>query len=161
MRLIFLIVLAFPYMSFGHGGNVHTKQEAEPLNQNDPLVNIYANINLHYKHLVEPIFKAKCFDCHSALTKYPWYYSIPGINLLMNSHIKDARSHIDMTDGFPFKSHETPQADLKELKKTVINGNMPPWYYRPFHEGSELTTNEAKTILGWIEESLAKLKESK
>lgn len=161
MKTAFFFILLYPLFVLAHGGKTHSEKEKVPMKPTDPILNAYKSINEDYKIKVAKIFESKCFDCHSSKTTYPWYYQIPGVNLLMNSHIKEAREHIDMTNGFPFKSHETPLADLKELEKTIVKGTMPPWYYTPFHKNSKITANEQKTVLNWIRVSIEQLKELK
>jgi uncharacterized membrane protein len=161
MKVLVLMLLTFPTLLNAHGGKTHSKNEVEPIKRSDALVEVYKSINADYEAKIEPIFQAKCFDCHSANSKYPWYYQIPGVNLVINSHIKEARGHIDMTEGFPFKGHLSPIEDLKELKLTIERGAMPPWYYKPFHKNSEIKPQEKMTILNWINESLVKLEEKK
>lgn len=160
--LIILLLVSFEV--FGHGNIKHTDKKTSgdrPLTMKDSFKSVYENINMNYKLQVEIIFKSKCFDCHSAQTKHPWYYQIPGINLLMNSHIKEARSHMDMNEGFPFKGHGTPFEDLKELEKTITENTMPPLYYKVFHSNSSLTQEEKDKIINWINNSKHQLKELK
>lgn len=159
MRALLFLTLLIPQISYGHGGIDHSKADGKVPKQNDTFQDAYKSIGEQYKSKVEVIFQAKCFDCHSDKTNYPWYYSVPGVNLIMNSHIKEAKSHIDMTEGFPFKSHMSPREDLIELKKTIVKGSMPPWYYKPFHKDSEITSKEKEIILDWIDTSLNKLGE--
>lgn len=161
MKCLLLSLLLLPQLSFAHGGKDHSINEGKVDKKTDTFQDAYKSINENYKSKVEAIFQSKCFDCHSDKTKYPWYYSVPGVNLIMNSHIKEAKSHLDMTGGFPFKSHETPREDLIELKKTIVMGSMPPWYYKPFHQDSEITSKEKEVILNWVETSLNKLGEKK
>jgi hypothetical protein len=66
-----------------------------------------------------------------------------------------------MTNGFPFKGHASPEKDLKEIKKVILNNSMPPWYYKPFHASSELAPEEKNEILNWINLSLTKIGEIK
>lgn len=161
MKNFLILTLLIPQISFGHGGIDHSKAEGKVSPQNDTFQDAYKSITEQYKSNVEIIFQAKCFDCHSGKTNYPWYYSVPGVNLIMNSHIKEAQSHIDMTDGFPFKSHLSPREDLVAIKKSIVKGDMPPWYYKPFHKDSEITSKEKETILKWIDNSLNKLGDKK
>lgn len=156
-----IILLMIPLTVFGHGNIKHSEKKEShqtSVKVDDSFVAIYKNINAEYKIKVEAIFKGKCFDCHSGQTVYPWYYKIPGVNLLIDSDIKEARSHLDMSDGFPFKGHGTPMQDLGELEKTVKSNSMPPLYYKLFHDNSSLTEIEKKIILKWIRESKMQLK---
>ncbi len=159
-----IILLLISFEALGHGKVKHVDKKAsdhQPLIMKDSFKSVYEKINMNYKLQVEPIFMSKCFDCHSAQTKYPWYYQIPGINLLMNSHVKEARSHMNMNEGFPFKGHGTPLEDLKELEKTITENSMPPFYYKVFHSDSSLTHKEKNRILLWINNSKLQLKELK
>lgn len=156
--LLFLILSSHV---LAHKGKDHSKKEPQASLRADPFIEIYKEIASSYKSKIEPIFKAKCFDCHMSNTNFPWYYQIPGVNLIINSHIKEARSHLDMTEGFPFKGHGTPVEDLKELSIVIEKGSMPPWYYTPFHKNSEIAVEEKKIILSWIDESLNKLEVKK
>jgi hypothetical protein len=102
---------------------------------------------------VEPIFKTKCFDCHSNKTRYPWYYEVPIVRQLINHDIEEAREHMDMSEGFPFQGHGTPAEDLAELKSVIEDNEMPPLLYVLAHRGSSLTEGERRIILNWIEAS--------
>jgi len=159
MRAVFLLTLLLPQIAYGHGGIDHSKDDGKVHKYNDTFQNVYKSIGEEYKSEVEIIFQAKCFDCHSEKTNYPWYYAVPGVNLIIDSHIKEAQSHINMTGGFPFQGHMPPREDLIELKKTIIKGSMPPWYYTLFHNDSKITSKEKEIILNWIDTSLKKLGE--
>lgn len=160
MKLLLILVILNSEMVFAHGGEVHSKQELV-VEKDDALVEAYKSINLDYQDRVRPIFQAKCFDCHSSATNYPWYYKIPIVNSIIDSHIKEAKSHIDMSKDFPFEGHGEPAKDLKAIIKVTENDKMPPWYYTPFHAQSKLTISEKEFILNWSLNSLEKLQQEK
>ncbi|HUP57286.1 MAG TPA: heme-binding domain-containing protein [Bdellovibrionota bacterium] len=114
-----------------------------------------SKISESYGTAIRPIFEAKCFNCHSDRTEYPWYYKIPGVKQFIDSGIAEAREHLDMSHGFPFKGHrEDPvEETLKEIGAMIAEGEMPPWYYIPLHGGSRLTDGESKAILAWVKKS--------
>jgi len=116
-----------------------------------------AAIGARYAAEIEPVFKRVCFDCHSDKARYPWYYAIPGVKWLIDHDIREARKHMDMDKGFPFKSHATIREDLEEIAKTVRKNDMPPWRYRIFHREEQLTDAERDKIVKWAEESLKQL----
>lgn len=161
MKSILYICMLCPLLVYGHGGQKHSEKEIPRKIEGDPLNSIYKSINADYNVKVAGILQAKCFDCHSTTTKYPWYYKIPGINLIINQHILEARGHLDMTKGFPFLSHDKPSEDLKAIRKVILNGTMPPWYYRPFHSSSTITEEEKLSIINWINKSLQQIEEKK
>ena len=110
-----------------------------------------------YRLQVEPIFKAKCFDCHSDRPDYPWYYSIPGISALIDRDIKKAKRIMDYTNGFPFKGLGTDDEKMEGLNISTRDETMPPLIYRIGHPGSGLTEEEAETILAWIDQKFTEL----
>lgn len=163
MKVIIFIALLFPLSrAYSHGDEDHSeaKMEAEVSEHSniDDSAVILA-VRKKYTANVAKIFESKCFNCHSGITNYPWYYKIPGIKQLIDADIEEAREHLDMSDGYPFKGHgSTPLADLKALKKVVAEESMPPWYYTPFHDNSKLNENEKKIINNWIDESISTIK---
>ena len=110
-----------------------------------------------YKLRIEPIFQKSCMDCHSGQTRYPWYYKIPGIKQMIDSDIREARHHLDFSDGYPFKSHATPIEDLYAIADSLQKGTMPPFSYRIMHHSENMTDEEKKSVLDWIEKSKALL----
>ncbi|MBI2346439.1 MAG: heme-binding domain-containing protein [Deltaproteobacteria bacterium] len=107
-------------------------------------------INTEYLRTIKPIFRAKCFDCHSAQTKYPWYYPLPIAKQIIDRDIREGRKHIDMTSDFPFSGHHPPMEQLEVIKKVVQNNSMPLMRYRLLNWGSGLTLSEKGRILQWI-----------
>ena len=61
---------------------------------------------------------------------------------------------MDMSNDFPFAGHGNPKDDLKALKRTVKEGNMPPFQYKLLHWSSSLNEDEKKLINKWIKDSL-------
>lgn len=155
IRVLTIAIVLSSAESFAHGKkHIHGEEvKKEPTVD----VNVHQEISDDYKSTIEPIFKGKCFDCHSAATKYPWYYKVPVVSRIMDFHIKEARSHLDMSKGFPFVGHGGVKGDLKEIVKVVDGDEMPPWYYTPFHGDSKLNKKEKKAILLWARSSLTKI----
>lgn len=117
-------------------------------------------IDMDYRGKVEPIFKSSCFDCHSNSTRYPWYHNIPGIKQMIDNDVTEARKHIDMSNGYPFKGHGNLESDLKAIAYQVEKGNMPPTRYRMMHPASGMTKKKKQEIEDWVERSLDKLDEA-
>lgn len=160
-----LLVILFGTMLFFSGDpfsfsiaheNQHHKLKNEQVRRDDEDATKKASDQIvqKYSHSVKSIFEAKCFDCHSSRTHYPWYYRLPGAKQLIDRDIREARKHLDMTLDFPFKGHSTPREDLEAIAKAVNRGTMPPWRYILMHSDLRLTDEEKETILEWIKFAL-------
>ncbi|MDB5036984.1 MAG: hypothetical protein JWQ35_512 [Bacteriovoracaceae bacterium] len=108
-------------------------------------------VNENYLKSVRPIFESKCFDCHSSHTVHPWYYSLPLVKQLIDRDVKEARADLDMSKDFPFLGKGTPTDYLDVVRDAVNDKSMPPWRYRILHRSSELTEQDRKTILMWVD----------
>lgn len=158
IALGFSLSLALVANIYAHGDEKHTQEEKTVQNEKSAHSNkIEASkleeINQNYMSSIEPIFKQKCYDCHSNKTDYPWYHSIPGIKQMLNSHIQEGKEHIIFSKGFPFPGHGEPLEDLKELREVVEEDSMPIWQYKLMHWNSSLNQKEKEKILDWIENS--------
>ena len=128
---------------------------------NEPDPGVLATINDFYKKDVRPIFKNKCLDCHGSLANKPWYYELPGARQLIQRDIREAKSHMDMSNGFPFKGHGSPKDDLESIERTINENSMPPWQYLLMHWDSRPSEEEKQIILNWINQSQKLLKGEK
>lgn len=144
----------FSIYSYAHKGEDHSKPLKEKV---EISVDKLKLINESYKKNVASIFKAKCLDCHGTPKKLPWYYALPIAKQMMDKDMKEAKKHLDIQKGFPFKGHGTPEEDLKAISEVIEKKEMPPLNYRMMHWNSEITKDEAKVIKKWVNESLASL----
>lgn len=165
--LIPLFIIFSAFHAYGHGGEVHpqptkTNEASSAANEKDPTKDkeisvILSEINLNYLSKVKKIFSDKCLSCHGVNESLPWYYKLPGAKQLMDQDMKEAKTHMDMSNDFPFGGHGSPIDDLSAISKTIDSGDMPPLEYRLLHWGSKLTKNEIKVIALWIKDSQALL----
>lgn len=138
--------------------NRHHSQERQNSEAQFKETHIF-EINELYKASVKSIFKEKCFDCHSHSTLYPWYYRIPGAKQLIDSDIKEAKTHLNFSNDFPFGGHGLPFEDIIAIQDVVKNNSMPPLRYRILHQGSSLSVEDRRVILDWVRQSKALLTE--
>ena len=110
-----------------------------------------------YQKTVEPLFQVSCFDCHSNATRYPWYHSIPGVGWWIDHDVREARGHLDMSEGFPFRGKGHMKNRLKAIAHLVDTGDMPPLDYRIMHRGSGLTPQQKQAVEDWVQRSLDRL----
>ncbi|RZA21842.1 MAG: hypothetical protein EOP10_16165, partial [Proteobacteria bacterium] len=114
---------SFSHLALAHGGAHDHDSSVPPLTELEKKADVQANAmqTMHddYVAKIEPIFRRKCFDCHSDRTKYPWYSKIPGVRQWIDSDIREAREHIDMSGGFPFTSKHSIDHDLEEIAEEI------------------------------------------
>merc|ERR1712065_7798 len=118
---------------------------------------IYSSINSEYLKNIKPVFQKKCFDCHSNQTKFPWYYKLPVISGMIDKDIKEAKTHLDFSNDFPFLSHDTPKKDLISILDVFEKKSMPPFIYTIIHSESKVSEEDIKKVKVWVEQSLEKL----
>jgi hypothetical protein len=136
----------------------HPPASPEPSLQRQAAV---THINADYQALIKPIFQAKCFDCHSHQSHYPFYYRLPVARGVIDKDIRQALKHMDLSQGFPFKNQAEPEKDLDTLHDTVSDDAMPPLLYKLAHWGSGLRDGEKAAILRWADEGKSALLKTK
>jgi hypothetical protein len=151
MRIFLFSLIALLFFSrhgFAHGGHEHG-HHGEPAAPPDAKLKRQLSLIAEKYESVRNIFETKCIICHGGTTERPWYYSLPGARQLMDHDVREASKHLDMSRGYPFKSHDVPLEDLKAIRKATEDQSMPPFRYRMMHWNSALTKADAEQILSW------------
>jgi len=89
----------------------------------------------------EQIFNNSCADCHSNLTKWPWYSNIAPVSWLVQSDVDEGRSVMN------FSEWDKPQPALDELVEQISEGSMPPSKYTRIHSGTKLSDSQKKALI--------------
>ena len=92
------------------------------------------------------ILKTQCFDCHTNVTKYPWYAEIAPFSFWLDDHILDAKKHFNMSEWSSFSAKKKDHK-LEELIEEVEEGEMPLPSYTWIH--GTLSDADKKTLLDW------------
>ena len=100
---------------------------------------------------VKLILKENCFDCHSNLTRYPWYNNITPVNYWMADHIKHAQGHFDVSKWNDY-SVKKKDHKLEELIEMVEKKEMPLPSYTWMHTDANLSDDQIKSILEWAKQ---------
>jgi len=74
-----------------------------------------------------------CFDCHSNLTRWPWYSHLAPVSWLVQHDVNAGRSKLDFTEW------NRPQEGPSEATGEIASGSMPPWLYPLMHPKAELS----------------------
>ncbi len=161
-----LLIDLNPGTAYAHKGHTHAKPASVLKDEKEPVKEagieadaVLRTIGASYGSSIETIFRRTCFDCHSSETHYPWYSKMPFVKSVIEGDIEEAKKHLDMSEGFPFKGHGSVPEDLTAIEEAVREGSMPPLRYRVLHPESSLTGVERERVKNWVEESLKLLKE--
>lgn len=97
---------------------------------------------------VKIILKDACIDCHSDVTKYPWYNNITPVNYWLESHVKDGKKHFNLSN---WEGNSVKRKDHKfeELIEMVEDKEMPLNSYTWTHSEARLTDAQIKSVVDW------------
>ena len=91
----------------------------------------------------EQLMTDACMDCHSNLTKWPWYSNVAPISWLVQKDVEDGREALNLsTDG---------EVEVDEMIEAIREGSMPPWQYKPTHPGARLSGQEKQDLIRGLE----------
>lgn len=79
-----------------------------------------------------------CMDCHSNLTKWPWYSNVAPMSWLVQRDVEEGRRAVNLSTG---------NVDLTELVDAIREGSMPPWQYKLAHPGARLSDREKADLI--------------
>ena len=85
-----------------------------------------------------------CGDCHSNLTKYPWYSNVAPMSWLLANHISEGRSKLN------FSEWNKPQPPVEDLTEKINSGEMPGWQYELMHSNAKLSDADKKILIAGL-----------
>ena len=97
---------------------------------------------------VAAILARSCQDCHSDRTRRPWYGHIPPASWLLESDIREARSHMNFSRWNQYAPDDKKEI-LGSIAANVRNHKMPPGRYLFMHPDARLSDSEAAEIYAW------------
>lgn len=89
-----------------------------------------------------------CFDCHSNETRWPWYSHVAPISWGVQWDVEEGRRILN------FSEWDRPYEEAPESADTVIEGEMPPWYYAIMHPPSKLSPDEEVDLVRGLRATL-------
>jgi mono/diheme cytochrome c family protein len=82
-----------------------------------------------------------CFDCHSNEVVYPWYAKVAPMSWAVQAHVDEGRAKVN------YSEWDRPQEEADESAETVIEGEMPPFFYTFLtHREARLTEAEKRAL---------------
>ncbi|MCX7547539.1 heme-binding domain-containing protein [Xanthomarina sp. F1114] len=100
---------------------------------------------------IKIILKESCYDCHSNVTKYPWYNNITPINYWMADHVKHGKKHFNMSnwEGLSVKKKDHKFDELIEM---IEEKEMPLPSYTWTHQEAKLSDSEILEMVEWAKQ---------
>lgn len=100
---------------------------------------------------VHRILQRSCYDCHSTQTRWPWYSRVPGVSGLLQSDVKRARLHLNLSDWSTklAEGQDEAQASLNGICEELRTDSMPISKYRWLHRNAVLSPAEVEIVCRW------------
>ena len=97
---------------------------------------------------VQTIFETTCYDCHSDVTRYPWYDKITPVNYWLAHHIEEGKEHLNLSawEGYSIKKKDHK---LDELIEEVEEREMPLKSYTYTHSNANLSDAQIQAVVDW------------
>ena len=97
---------------------------------------------------VKLILKEACYDCHSDVTRYPWYNTITPVNYWLADHVNHGKKHFNVSN---WEGNSTKRKDHKfeELIEMVEDKSMPLESYTWAHSEAKLTDVQIAAVIDW------------
>ncbi len=97
---------------------------------------------------VKSVLRAKCADCHSTQTHWPWYGRLAPASWLMEKDITEAQEQMNLSqwESLPDKDILTLRAEIAGVTRAHV---MPPLQYRVAHRDVAVTDDDAKVLREW------------
>jgi hypothetical protein len=137
---IFVIVIIIVFI----GIQFFRPNRTNPISDKSRDVSYYLNIPVNVKQILD----RSCYDCHSNLTRWPWYTNVAPVSWLVASDVEDARSQMNLSEWGTYNIAD--QIDyLNQINKQVKKGSMPLGKYLLIHSDAKLTDADRNLLSGW------------
>ena len=112
-----------------------------------PLVRSTTDPRVHLQIAGNPevgaILDRSCKDCHSNLTRVPWYDQVAPVSWMVSQHVNQGREVLNFSD---WGSRQPTANEMQELCDAVSSGSMPLRSYTLIHRKAILSKHDVDTI---------------
>lgn len=119
----------------------------------EPVTN--ADFIEHYESpvVIGNIIRASCYDCHSNQTKYPWYSNVQPIGFLLQNHISEGKSELNLSE-YGLLSNRMKRAKLKSILSQINDDKMPMPSYLLLHSEAKLDSLKKALLVSYLDSIL-------
>ena len=106
---------------------------------------------------VEGILQRACYDCHSDLTRWPWYSNVAPVSWLVIDDVNEGRRQVNFSEWLrrdTKNASEYTRERFQAICRQVQTRNMPPSSYLLVHRAARLTWGDIETICQWTKAGL-------
>lgn len=110
---------------------------------------------------VKKTLKVACNDCHSNLTKYPWYSKVQPVAWWLNDHIEHGKGDLNFSE-FTNRPLAVQNHKFEEIIEMVEDHEMPLASYTNFglHAEANLSQEEREMLINWAKSQMNYLKDT-
>ena len=115
-----------------------------PINRTNPA----AKSDLMAPDEVKIILTRSCYDCHSNLTKWPWYSRIAPVSWLVTVDVKEARAKMNFSN---WDEYDSSRQNVMQnmIWEEIEKSEMPLKSYLLIHKNAVLTEDDKQVIKQW------------
>jgi hypothetical protein len=100
----------------------------------------------------EQLARGACLDCHSNLTRWPWYTDVAPVSWLVQHDVDDGRSALNLST-LDLRSARTGEL-VGEVVDKARSGEMPPLQYKLIHGDARLSSAERAELADGLRRTL-------
>ena len=108
---------------------------------------------------VADVFVHACINCHSENTRWPWYSQVAPISWLVESDVKRAREHLNLSRWYSLEAADQ-RLRLTAIATVIENREMPPHKYAVLHPEAKLSADDSVRVIEWTHAERRRLRES-
>ncbi|MBX7124984.1 MAG: heme-binding domain-containing protein [Cyclobacteriaceae bacterium] len=108
---------------------------------------------------VKAVMAVACNDCHTNLTRYPWYANVQPFGWILTKHVNDGKRHLNLST-FLRLPVAVQNHKLEEIIEQVKEKEMPlPSYtWLGLHADANLTDEQRVLITTWAQAQMDTLR---
>ncbi len=97
---------------------------------------------------VREVLQRSCYDCHSNLTRWPWYSRVAPISWLLHRDVVEGRRHLNFSEWDKVPAEKRGKR-IAACGREVKSGDMPLWFYLPLHPAARLSEADKALVEKW------------
>ena len=97
---------------------------------------------------VKKIMKESCYDCHSDVTRYPWYFNVTPVNYWIADHIEHGKDELNFSNWADY-SLKRKEHKMEEVWEEAKEKEMPLDSYTWTHGDANLTDEQIEALVSW------------